>query len=331
VLVHASKEGAFLVVADPGRCNVGVDVFFGVVARRHLVAFAALLVEPKPPALAILVVIRDAHMDGGTDTREGVAHQGDERPVSQADNGIGFNRIKKCAGLVRFKNGSLALVDDVLGATNRRCRIHWHYLARDQPIEEHSNRGEVLLDGGRCAQMILNVGGDVNRTNGFKRKQCPSFAPCKKLGDGFRICGARVAVPDIRGEEFNEPPRRALTGARDRCRKFLKPRPLDVPLWNRNEALVHSANGRRSRCSYSCCSRRETPKLGSPTTRFEIATPAWHVRHSISYHDNISATRNPEDSAFFKSAFVIFAGRFRSIPDPRIDASYVLYDTPMTW
>ena len=51
--------------------------------------------------------------------------------------------------------------------------------------------------------MILNIGRDVDGTNSFKRMKAATFAPCEQLGDRFRVRGAGVSVPDVRGETDN--------------------------------------------------------------------------------------------------------------------------------
>jgi hypothetical protein len=55
--------------------------------RRHFVALAAFLMQPDPPALALGVVVLDAHGDDGPDTGKGERHHGNQRPVAQADQG----------------------------------------------------------------------------------------------------------------------------------------------------------------------------------------------------------------------------------------------------
>jgi hypothetical protein len=61
------EEGALAVVADPGSRDVLVDVDFEVMVRRHLVPLAAFLVQADPPALALRVIVVDAHADDGAD------------------------------------------------------------------------------------------------------------------------------------------------------------------------------------------------------------------------------------------------------------------------
>jgi len=52
--------------------------------RRHLMPLAAFLMQADPPALALGVVVLDAHGDDRTDAGEGEGHHGNQRPVTQA-------------------------------------------------------------------------------------------------------------------------------------------------------------------------------------------------------------------------------------------------------
>jgi hypothetical protein len=49
----------------------------------HVVALATLLVEAKPPAFALRVVVFDAHADDGADAGEAVDHHADEGAVAR--------------------------------------------------------------------------------------------------------------------------------------------------------------------------------------------------------------------------------------------------------
>jgi len=54
---------------------------------------------------------------------------------------------------------------DVLGPGHRVRRVHGEHLADHQPVEQHADRGEMLLDGrlgGRFLQR-LDIDPDVNR------------------------------------------------------------------------------------------------------------------------------------------------------------------------
>ena len=72
LLVDAPKERRFLFVPDARSFEIRIEVCLGIVVRRHLMALAAFLMQPDPPALAVLVVVLDAHVDHGRDAREGV-------------------------------------------------------------------------------------------------------------------------------------------------------------------------------------------------------------------------------------------------------------------
>jgi hypothetical protein len=80
-------------------------------------------------------------------------------------------------------------------------------LARDQPVEEGADGGEVLLDRGVGQALLepLDIAGDVDRLDVLER-QAVVLAPAKELGDGLGIGGPGVLVADVGGEEFEEPP-----------------------------------------------------------------------------------------------------------------------------
>ena len=54
-----AEEGALATVADAGRFEIG----FEIVMRRHLMPLAAFLMQPHPPALALRIIVFDAHGD----------------------------------------------------------------------------------------------------------------------------------------------------------------------------------------------------------------------------------------------------------------------------
>jgi arginase family enzyme len=54
--------------------------------RRHLMPLAAFLMQTDPPALALGVVVLDAHADDRANAGEGERHDAYQRAVTQADN-----------------------------------------------------------------------------------------------------------------------------------------------------------------------------------------------------------------------------------------------------
>jgi hypothetical protein len=70
----------------------------------------------------------------------------------------------------------------VLGTAHRGGRIRaGENLADDQPVEQHADRGEVLLDGRRAiaAAQDLDVGGDVVRAHHRERRDPLRVEPGK--------------------------------------------------------------------------------------------------------------------------------------------------------
>ena len=67
---RGAEEGVLLRLASPAASQIGVEIGFEIVMRRHLVALAAFFVEAHPPALALGEIILDAHADGGADAGE---------------------------------------------------------------------------------------------------------------------------------------------------------------------------------------------------------------------------------------------------------------------
>ena len=86
-------------------------------------------------------------------------------------------------------------------------RVDGNDLAGDQPIEEHADGGQVLLDGalGMRLAELLDVAGDMNRLDRFER-QVALFTPIRKFRDGAEVRLARVPVPDVGGEKLPEAP-----------------------------------------------------------------------------------------------------------------------------
>ena len=129
--------------------------------RWHLVPLAAFLVQADPPALALGVVVFDAHGDDGADPGEREGHHGYQRPIAQPDDAGCFlhrpirqrdpagdpDAVQQLARLFGVQHRCLAGFDDMLRAAHRVRRIGGDNLAGDQPVEQHADGGEVLLHG----------------------------------------------------------------------------------------------------------------------------------------------------------------------------------------
>jgi hypothetical protein len=77
--------------------------------------------------------------------------------------------------------------------------------AGSQPVEEHADGGQVLLDGGGgfLASNQLDVGGDVQRLDGGQG-QAVLLAPLEEIAGGTGVGFAGVRVADGGGEELDE-------------------------------------------------------------------------------------------------------------------------------
>ena len=160
-----AEQGSLAGVADSRRLDIGVEIGFEIVMRRHFMALAAFLMQPHPPALAVGVVVLDAHGDDRANAGEGEGHHRNQRPIAQADDGRHVDAVQQLARLFAGEHRGLAGFDDVLGAAHRMRRIGRDDLAGDQPVEQHANGGEVLLDR-RLLEVLaerLDIGGDMQR------------------------------------------------------------------------------------------------------------------------------------------------------------------------
>ena len=105
-------------------------------------------------------------------------------------------------------------------------RIGGDDLAGDQPVEQHADGGEVLLDR-RLFEILaerLDIGGDVQRLDIGDLADLVPVAPGEEPHGGVVIGLPRVLVADGGGEEFQEAARGLVAGRRrsraaPRCRR----------------------------------------------------------------------------------------------------------------
>ena len=115
---------------------------------------------------------------------------------------------------------ALTALDDMLGPANRMGRVGGEDLPDHQPVEQHADRGEMLLYGrlgGRGLER-LDIGGDVDRLDVGELVDAVLLQPGKKVAHGPVIGHAGVLVADRRGEEFEEAARSMLAGVGDHRR-----------------------------------------------------------------------------------------------------------------
>ena len=121
------------------------------------------------------------------------------------------NAVEQRAGLVGRKDRRLAFLDDVFRAAHGMGRVDVDDMAGDKPVEQHAQRGQVLLDGRRrkLGLQILDEGGDMERLDAAS-SSISSGAPGGEAPGGIHVGPAGMVVVDLAGEEFQD----ALCGFR---------------------------------------------------------------------------------------------------------------------
>ena len=160
--VHALKEGCPRVLGA-ARGDVRFERLPGPVVDRHVVALAALLVQPQPGAHALPEVVLPPHPHRRAHPREAEDHHAEESPVAQPHQRPRVDPVHKRARLGRRQDRRRPLRDDVLRSPDRRGRVHGQHLVDDEPVAERPNGGQVLLDGRHRPRVRPDVGGDVER------------------------------------------------------------------------------------------------------------------------------------------------------------------------
>lgn len=140
-----------------------------------LVLLATFFVRPDPAAASLHKMVTHFHLERSVGACEGIDHDADQRAVAQPDKrrflrfrtvragplDDGLDAVEQLAGLCGREHGRLALADDLLEAAHGVGRVCVEYVAGDEPVEAHPQRGRVLLDSrrGELALQIPDEGG----------------------------------------------------------------------------------------------------------------------------------------------------------------------------
>ena len=207
---RGAKQRTFPVLPDAGRRDILMEVLVKVVVRGHGVLLAALLMQAHPAAALLDVVILDPHAGGRADAGECVAHERDEGAVAQPEQGAGVDGGEQLVHLLGRKYGGFALADAVLRPAHGVSRIGVQDVARHQPIEQHADRGQVLLHGGLGvgAAELLDVGGDVHGRHPGEVVQTPLRAPGGEALDGLEVGapGVGLRILTVKNSQKRRPP-----------------------------------------------------------------------------------------------------------------------------
>jgi hypothetical protein len=106
----------------------------------------AFLLQPDRPPGAARSQILDLHLQRRIDAREAVGEGGDQRSVAQIAQSRVRDRLEQLAPFGTLEHRRLAGFDHVLRPAHRRGRVGRHDLAGHQPVEQHTDRSELLLD-----------------------------------------------------------------------------------------------------------------------------------------------------------------------------------------
>ena len=284
MLIYTPKERRFLFIPDAGSIEIGIEVCLSIVMRGDLMPLTAFFVEPNPPALSVLVIIFGVHVDHRRDACEGKTHEGNERPIAEANKRIELDRVEEGTRLVGFEHRRLATLHDMLRPSHGCGRIHWNDLTRDEKIEEHPDRGQVLLHGRSGARMIFNVRGDDDGGDFRERADAVLLAPREELAYGLCIGSSRVLVPDRCGEKFYEAPGRGFTRPADGGRQPVEPGARKVARWNWYELGTHGFRASKPR-------RRYPNSSGSKNSAGSISVSSTASSHSFHASKPASAFR----------------------------------------
>ncbi len=183
-----------------------------------LVLLAAFLMQPDPAAASLRVEVLHLHPHDGADAGEGVDHHPDQGAITQPLERAGVDGVEQGARLVAGEHRCLAALDHVFRAAHRVRRVHLEDVAGHQPVEQHPQRRQMLLDRRRreAALQILDEGGDVERLDVGELGQAVRLAPGGEAARRVQIGPAGVVIVDLRGEELEHALRR-LRRRRPQC------------------------------------------------------------------------------------------------------------------
>lgn len=206
LLVDRAEKGRLLLIADAGCPEIIPEIEFEIMVAGHPMLLAAFLMQPEPEPVPLIEEIVDIHGKRRADPREAIDHHADQRPVAQSDQRLSRDAVDQRARLLRRQHRRLAFLDHMLRAAHRHRRVDPHDMAGDQPVEQHADRRELLLDARRrvvLAQM-LDIGGDVHRLDVGQPGDPMIVAPMAKSGRRPAVGLACVRVVDLGGEELDE-------------------------------------------------------------------------------------------------------------------------------
>jgi hypothetical protein len=159
------------------------------------------------PSGAAQPEVLDLHIQRRANPRERVGEGGNQCAVPHIAQGHVRYGLQQLAPLAALEHRRLAGFHDMLRTADRRGRIRRHHLAGDQPVEQHPDRGQLLLDRRRrnLDLQLLYISSNVVRPD-RRRYQTAIFTSREKLIARPGIGTASIWVADVGGKEFDIPP-----------------------------------------------------------------------------------------------------------------------------
>lgn len=160
-----AKQRPILVVCDARSGDVRMEIGFELGYARRFVLLAAFFMQANPCAPSLSKVVAHIHLQHSADTRKGVDHHGNQRPVTQSLDGAYVYGGEQGSRLLAIQHRSATFNHNMLRPSYRMCRIYRNDLPNDEPIKEHPYRGQVLLDCwfGEAVMQAFHIGRDMHR------------------------------------------------------------------------------------------------------------------------------------------------------------------------
>ena len=127
---------------------------------------------------------------------------------------------KSFSRLFGIQHRGLAGSDNMLRTADRVGRVGSDDLAGDQPVEQHADRGQVLLDRRlrHGVLKVLYIGRHVQRLDIGDAANAMPVAPAEKIANRTVVSHAGVLVANGGGEELEESARGLVAGIGDDAR-----------------------------------------------------------------------------------------------------------------
>jgi hypothetical protein len=125
----------------------------------------------------------------------------------------------------------LAFFNDIFGTAHGMGRIDVDDMPGNKPVEQHPERGQVLLDCGRRKPVlqIFDEGGHVERLDLRKLENAVAGTPVSEAACGIHVGAASVIVADLGCEKFQNAFRRFRRGCKKRRLEVRRRRDNEVP------------------------------------------------------------------------------------------------------